>query len=78
MGRGGTIQEPAGAPRCSRPLAILRDLKLDGIPRILTLNKTDLAPDPSALAFAHSQAVFISAIHRPSLIPLVERIKSLL
>lgn len=58
--------------------AILRDLKLDGIPRILALNKTDLVPDPSALAFAHPQAVFISAIHRPSLTPLVERIKSLL
>ena len=58
--------------------AILRDLKLDGIPRILALNKTDLVPDPSALAFAHPQAVFISAIHWLSLTPLVERIKSLL
>lgn len=57
---------------------ILRDLELDGIPRVLALNKTDLVPDLSALTFVYPQAVLISAIDQASLAPLVERIKSLL
>ena len=60
--------------------SILRDLSIDTIPRILALNKVDRITDEAreALAFVHPDAVFIAAIHRPSLAPLVERIKSLL
>ena len=60
--------------------SILRDLSIDTIPRILALNKIDRISDEArdTLAFVHPDAVFISAIRRPSLAPLVERIKSLL
>ncbi|MDO9582123.1 MAG: GTPase HflX [Desulfomicrobium sp.] len=60
--------------------SILRDLSIDAIPRILALNKIDRISDETreALAFVHPEAVFISAIERPSLAHLVERIKSLL
>ena len=60
--------------------SILRDLSIDSIPRILALNKVDRISDEAreTLAFVHPDAVFISAIQRPSLAPLVERIKSLL
>ncbi len=60
--------------------SILRDLSIDAIPRILALNKVDRISDETreALAFVHPDAVFISAVQRPSLAPLVERIKSLL
>ena len=60
--------------------SILRDLSIDAIPRILALNKMDRISDETreALAFVHPDAVFISAIDRPTLTPLVDRIKSLL
>jgi GTP-binding protein HflX len=60
--------------------SILRDLSIDAIPRILALNKMDRVPDETrdALAFVHPDAVFISATARPTLAPLVDRIKSLL
>lgn len=60
--------------------SILRDLSIDAIPRVLALNKIDRITDEAreALAFVHPEAVFISALDRPTLTPLVERIKSLL
>ncbi len=60
--------------------SILRDLSIDTIPRILALNKVDQISDETrqTLTQLYPDAVFISAIHRPSLASLVERIKSLL
>ena len=60
--------------------SILRDLSIDAIPRILALNKVDRISEEArqTLSFVHPEAVFISAIQRPSLAPLVARIKSLL
>lgn len=60
--------------------SILRELSIDGIPRVLALNKVDRVAEESreALAFVHPEAVFISALDRPTLAPLVERIKSML
>ncbi|PKN40719.1 MAG: GTPase HflX [Deltaproteobacteria bacterium HGW-Deltaproteobacteria-18] len=60
--------------------SILRDLSIDGIPRILALNKTDRISEETrqTLSFVYPDAVFISALERPTLAPLVDRIKSLL
>jgi GTP-binding protein HflX len=59
---------------------ILRDLNIDTIPRILALNKMDRlsSEQRETLTFLHPDAVFISALDRPTLAPLVERVKSLL
>jgi len=56
--------------------SILRDLSIDTIPRILALNKVDRisVEERERLAFVYPDAVFISAIDRPSLAPLVTRI----
>jgi GTP-binding protein HflX len=60
--------------------SILRELSIDVIPRVLALNKVDRVSDETreALAFVHPEAVFISALDRSTLGPLVERVKSLL
>ncbi|MDY0274340.1 MAG: GTPase HflX [Desulfomicrobium sp.] len=59
---------------------ILRDLKIEDIPRILALNKMDCLPDAQreTLTFLHPEALFISALHPDSLVSLVDKIKSLL
>jgi len=60
--------------------SILRDLSIDGIPRILALNKIDRISEETrqTLGYVYPDAVFISAIERPTLAPLVDRIKALL
>ncbi len=57
--------------------SILRDLSIDEIPRILALNKVDQLTEEQqdTLRYLYPDAVFISALNRPSLAPLVERIQ---
>lgn len=60
--------------------AILRELSIDTIPRILALNKMDLVDEATrqTLAFIYPDAVCIQALERSSLVALVERIRGLL
>ena len=57
--------------------AILRDLGLDDKPQLLAFNKADLLPDGHASTAARGyDATAISALSRPSIRPLVERMEN--
>jgi GTP-binding protein HflX len=57
-------------------LTVLEELELAAIPRLLVLNKIDLA-EPAELRLlgrTHPDAVLVSATHRETMRPLIERI----
>jgi GTPase len=56
--------------------SLLEELELTDIPRLLVYNKTDVidAAEQRALAREHPMAAFVSATHRESTRPLIERI----
>ena len=68
--------DPAKDDHIATTLKVLEDLELEGVPRVLVYNKTDLIEDIQrmSIARANPDAVLVSATDRESLRPLVDRI----
>jgi len=68
--------DPAKDDHVATTLAVLKDLDLDRVPRVLVFNKVDLTEPlaAKALARANPGSVLVTATRRETLRPLIERI----
>ncbi|HEY2366678.1 MAG TPA: GTPase HflX [Polyangiaceae bacterium] len=68
--------DPAKDDHIATTMKVLEDLDLEGVPRVVVYNKTDLLENIQrmSIARANPDAVLVSATDRESLRPLVDRI----